>query len=106
MFSRKIKIVQNDGSGEYTSKSFEAFLTYNGILHQLSCPFTLPQYGVAKRKHSHVIETTIALLQTSSMSIKFWAEAVTTRLFDKLDSYFITWESISLSETISMFSLL
>ena len=61
-FSSTIKTLRSNGGGEYTSKSFESFLSSNGIHHQISCPCTPQQNGLVERKHRHLIETTITLL--------------------------------------------
>ncbi|CAL9020311.1 unnamed protein product, partial [Prunus brigantina] len=39
-FSSTIKQLHIDGSGEFTSKLFLAFLSDHGISHQISCPYT------------------------------------------------------------------
>ena len=60
-FSTTIKTLRSDGGGEDTSKSFESFLTSNGIHHQISCPYTPQQNGLVERKHRHLIETMIKI---------------------------------------------
>lgn len=81
LLSTHIKILITNGGGEFTSTRFKQYLENNGIVHQLSCPYTLEQNNVAERKHGHLIVTTVAMLQTTFMSIKFWAEAVRTTAF-------------------------
>ena len=66
-FSSTIKTLRSDGGGEFTSKSFESFLSSNGIQHQISCPYTPQQNGLVERKHRHLIETTITLLSQASI---------------------------------------
>ncbi|XP_028083210.1 uncharacterized protein LOC114284485 [Camellia sinensis] len=80
-FSTSLKILRTDGGGEYTNGQFEAFLKTFGIVHQLSCPRTPSQNGVVDRKHKHLIETTITLLDQSSMPLKFWFEALATAIY-------------------------
>ena len=75
-FSSTIKTLRSDGGGEYTSKSFESFLTSNGINHQISCPYTPQQNGLVERKHRHVIETTITLLSQASLPSSYLSFAV------------------------------
>lgn len=77
----KIKQIQTDGGGEYTSHNFKNFLTQNGILHRITCPYTSQQNGIAERKHRHVIETSLALLAQSHLPPKFWVEAVNTAVY-------------------------
>lgn len=52
------------------SSNFKKFLTDRGIIHLISCPYTPQQNGMAKRKHIHIIETTIAKLPHN-----FWTHA-------------------------------
>ena len=61
-FSSTIKTLRLDGGCEYTSKSFETFLSSNGIHHQVFCPYTPQQNDLVERKHRHLIKTTITLL--------------------------------------------
>lgn len=61
-FAISIKSLQSDGGMEGLSKSFQKFIVNKGIKHQLSCPYTLEQNGLAEKKHRHIVETTITLL--------------------------------------------
>lgn len=70
-FSTSLQVFRTDGGGEYCSNSFANFLTQHGIVHQLSCPHTPSQNGVAERKHRHIVETTIALLHQSFLPLKY-----------------------------------
>ena len=48
LLSLRIKMFRSDGGGEYMSKQSQLLLSENGILHQISCPFTPEQNGVLK----------------------------------------------------------
>lgn len=78
--SKHIKVLRTDAGGEFISTKFRNFLAHNGIIHQVSYPYTSEQNGVTKRKHRHVIETSVAMLQTTSMPSTFWAKAVLTAI--------------------------
>ncbi|PKU80445.1 Retrovirus-related Pol polyprotein from transposon TNT 1-94 [Dendrobium catenatum] len=78
---RRIKTIRTDGGTEFVNSSFHNFLRSNGISHQISCPYTPEQNGLAERKHRHIIETTRALLLTASLPHSYWAEAVTTAVY-------------------------
>ena len=80
-FSCSIKILQSDGGGEYVSKHLQSFLHTNGIIHQKSCPYTPEENGLAERKHRHLIETTITLLQHAKIPAGFWSYAVHTAAY-------------------------
>ena len=75
-FSSTIKTLRSYGGGEYTSKSFESFLTSNGISHQISCLYTPQQNGLVERKHRHLIETTITFLSQASLPSSYWSFVV------------------------------
>lgn len=70
-FYVKIKTFRSNGGGEYTSNAFKSFLLQNGIVHQVSCPYVPQQNGLVKRKHRHLIETTITLLSQASISTAY-----------------------------------
>jgi hypothetical protein len=80
-FSSTIKQIQSDGGGEYTSSIFQSFLTKNGIIHRKSCPYTSQQNGLAKRKLSHILETSLILLAHSHLSNKYWVDAFLTSVY-------------------------
>ncbi|KAG9447257.1 hypothetical protein H6P81_013385 [Aristolochia fimbriata] len=80
-FSKTIKIFCSDSGGEYVSHQFRALLKSHGTQHQLSCPYTPQQNGIAERKHRHILDTTRALLLSSSVPRVFWGEAVLTSVY-------------------------
>ncbi|KAM2627715.1 hypothetical protein TB2_001133 [Malus domestica] len=80
-FATSIKTLQSDGGGEYLSKSFQTFLLAKGVTHQLSCPYTPEQNGLAERKHRHILETAITLLQTATLPPIFWSFACQTVVY-------------------------
>ncbi|PKU67898.1 Retrovirus-related Pol polyprotein from transposon TNT 1-94 [Dendrobium catenatum] len=77
-FQSSIKCLRTDGGGEYINHSFKKFLTHYGIVHQVTCPYTPQQNGVAERKHRHLLDTLRALLFQSSLPHVFWPEALLT----------------------------
>ncbi|KAL3511541.1 hypothetical protein ACH5RR_024258 [Cinchona calisaya] len=61
-----IKVFRTDNAMEYKEKSFLDFLHQNGTVIHRSCPGTSQQNGRAERKHRHILDTTRALLISSS----------------------------------------
>jgi transposase InsO family protein len=61
-FSLRIKQLQTDGGGEYSSSAFSKFLADHGIFHQTTCPHTSQENRIAERKHRHIIEPRLSLL--------------------------------------------
>jgi transposase InsO family protein len=80
-FSTKIKQLQSDGGGEYTSLQFQSFLTQHGIQFRKSCPYTSPQNGLAERKLRHILETGLTLLAHAHLSNKYWVDAFFTAVY-------------------------
>ncbi|PKU84004.1 Retrovirus-related Pol polyprotein from transposon TNT 1-94 [Dendrobium catenatum] len=76
--NRSIKIFRTDGGGEFVNRNFTTFLSRCGIVHQVTCPYTPQQNGVAERKHRHLIETVRALLFHANLPTHFWIEALFT----------------------------
>uniref|UniRef100_A0A2N9HBT2 Integrase catalytic domain-containing protein n=1 Tax=Fagus sylvatica TaxID=28930 RepID=A0A2N9HBT2_FAGSY len=70
-FNLPIKILRSDCGGEFTSQPFETFCANHGIIHQLSCPHTPQQNGVAERKHRHLVQCTLAMLSQSGLSTSY-----------------------------------
>ncbi|CAL2254016.1 unnamed protein product [Prunus armeniaca] len=75
-FHASVKYFQSDGGGEYMSHQFQDFLSTHGIVHQVSCPYTPQQNGLAERKNRHFVETAITLLTEASMPDIFWFHAM------------------------------
>ena len=61
-FGSTIKTLRTDGGGEYTSNHFKSFCLDNGIQHQLSCPYTPQQNGVAERKHKQIVDSGLSII--------------------------------------------
>ena len=75
-FNLSIKNLQSNNGGEF--KALAPHLAKHGIHHQFSCPYTPEQNGRAERKIRHIVETGLALLNTASLSLKFWTYAFQT----------------------------
>ncbi|BBG93897.1 hypothetical protein Prudu_002043 [Prunus dulcis] len=72
---------ESDGGGEYVSKAFTDFLASKGIIHQLSCPYTPQQNGLAERKHRHLVETSLTLMIAAALPHQFWFHATAHAVF-------------------------
>ncbi|KAM1091428.1 hypothetical protein FF1_018917 [Malus domestica] len=80
-FGIRIKSFQFDGGGEFTSRSFSQFLVTKGIEHMISCPYTPQQNGIAERKHRHIVEIAITMLNDAGLSLQFWYFACAHSVF-------------------------
>uniref|UniRef100_A0A2N9G5A4 Integrase catalytic domain-containing protein n=1 Tax=Fagus sylvatica TaxID=28930 RepID=A0A2N9G5A4_FAGSY len=57
-----VRAIRSDNGGEYISDAFCSQLNQKGILHQLTCPQTPEQNGVAERKNRHIMSIVRCLL--------------------------------------------
>ena len=78
---RKIKTLQSDNGGEYTSAEFSSYLAKEGIKHELTIPHTPQQNGVAERLNRTLIEGVRTMLADSKLPHRFWAEALSTAVY-------------------------
>ena len=70
-FESKIKTLRTNGGGEYMSNQFKSFCLDHGIQHQVSCPYTPQQNGVAERKYKHVLKSGLSMLYQSNLPYSF-----------------------------------
>jgi histone deacetylase 1/2 len=80
-FTNSVKIIQSDGGGEFVNTVLQTHFAANGIIHRLSCPGTPEQNGLAKRRHRHIVETSLTLLAHASVPVKYWTAAFNTAVF-------------------------
>nr|XP_016445482.1 PREDICTED: uncharacterized protein LOC107770663 [Nicotiana tabacum] len=81
-FGVKIQKLRTDNAFELGRGSQEsAFLSSQGILHQISCVKTPQQNGVVERKHGHLLEIARALLFQSYVPIAYWGECLLTATY-------------------------
>ena len=85
-FSLPIKTIRTNCGGEFTSNQFNQFCASKGMIHQVSCPHTPQQNGVAERKHKHLVQCALALLSQSTLPMSYWSYAIFTaaHLINKL----------------------
>nr|GFA78161.1 zinc finger, CCHC-type [Tanacetum cinerariifolium] len=72
----KIKTFRTDRGGEFTSNEFHKYCRENGIIRQLTAPYSPQQNGVVERKNRTILSTTRCMMKATGMPQHFWAEAV------------------------------
>lgn len=94
-FSTCLKVLRSDNGGEYMSHTFQAFLQHKNIISQRSCPYTLQQNSMAKRKNHHLLDVVRTLLLESYVPPKLWVEALSTAVYliNCLPSHILDFES-------------
>ena len=81
LLNTRIKIIRTDCGGEYSKTEFQSLCGSAGIFHQFSCPQTLQQNGIAERKHCHIVDMALTIIDQASLPLKFWPYAFTTAVF-------------------------
>lgn len=66
----KVKILQTDNTLEF--KKLTSSLTARGVKHRLSIPYSHQKMNYVERRHRHVVDTTITLLNHTSIPKEFW----------------------------------
>lgn len=77
-FGRFPKCIRSDGGGEYCGNVLKKFFADNGIVQQMTAPYSPQQNGVAERKNRHLKEMMRCMLADSCLDKKFWGEAINT----------------------------
>ena len=74
----KIKPLQSDGGGEYTSNEFRGYRERSGVSQKLTGPHIPQQNGVAERMNCTLKDLMRSMLLHKNVSHEFWADAVST----------------------------
>ncbi|PNX74518.1 copia-type reverse transcriptase-like protein, partial [Trifolium pratense] len=75
------KILRTYGGGEYTSRDFETFCISQGIVHEVTAPYTPQHNGLAERRNRTLLDMARSMLKQKNLPHKFWGEAVTTAAY-------------------------
>lgn len=79
LFGRKIKIFQSDNPAEY--RKLTPHLQELGIFHRFSCPHTSEQNGLVERRHRHIRETGLTILNMASVPFSYWYDSFYTACY-------------------------
>ena len=80
-FGTVVRNLRSDNGREYITNEFRAELNKQGILQQLTCPYTPEQNGVAERKNRSIMSVVRCLLCGMNVPKYFWHLAVLTATF-------------------------
>lgn len=78
-FNTKITTLYSDNGGEFIG--LRSYLATHGISHHTTPPHTPEHNGVAERKHRHIVETGLTLLQHAGIPNTYWSYAFTTAVY-------------------------
>ncbi|GAU33702.1 hypothetical protein TSUD_148530 [Trifolium subterraneum] len=78
---KSIKVLRIDGGGEYTSKEFENYCKDQGIIHEVTSPYTPQHNGLAERRNRSILDTARSMVKQKGLPHRFWGEAVSTAVY-------------------------
>lgn len=76
LLSCTIKTIRTNGGSEFVNHELKTFLSTFGISHEIACPHTPEQKGVAESKHRHLQDVTRTFLIQASLHISYWFETL------------------------------
>uniref|UniRef100_T1IUJ8 Integrase catalytic domain-containing protein n=1 Tax=Strigamia maritima TaxID=126957 RepID=T1IUJ8_STRMM len=79
----KIKTIRTDRRGEFTAGEFEDFLTSQGVTIQRTNSYSPEMNGVAERVNRTVLNSVRAMLLSSGLPKRLWAELAMTLIYLK-----------------------
>ena len=71
-----IKRLRTDRGGEYESNYYKEFCEQNGIIHEVTPPYSPESNGIGERKNRTLKEMMNAILVSSGLSSNMWGEAI------------------------------
>ncbi|CAI7819155.1 unnamed protein product, partial [Closterium sp. NIES-54] len=69
---KSVLMLRSDRGGEFLRKEFTAFVVDKGIVHDLTCPYTPQQNGMAEREMQTVVESVWPMLLHMGMQHHWW----------------------------------
>ncbi|GJU17829.1 retrovirus-related pol polyprotein from transposon TNT 1-94 [Tanacetum coccineum] len=81
---KTIKVIRSDRSGEYISQKFKDYLKANGIVQQLTPPYTPQHNGVFERRNCTLLDMVQSMMNLKTLPLSFWDYALesTTRILN------------------------
>ena len=62
-----IKVLRTDGGGEYNSHEFQVFCDEEGIIHEVTSPYTPQHNGVAERRNRTILNMARNMMKGKGM---------------------------------------
>ncbi|GJU52630.1 putative RNA-directed DNA polymerase [Tanacetum coccineum] len=73
---KKIKALRSDKGGEYLSQEFKDYLSENGIVQNLTSPYTPQQNGVSERRNRTLLDMVRSMFNLTTLPLSFWDYAL------------------------------
>ncbi|GJU38117.1 retrotransposon protein, putative, ty1-copia subclass [Tanacetum coccineum] len=74
--SEDIKAIRSDRGGEYISQEFKDYLKANGIVQQLTPPYTPQHNGVSERRNRTLLDMVRSMMNLTTLPLSFWDYAL------------------------------
>ncbi|GKA96155.1 retrotransposon protein, putative, ty1-copia subclass [Tanacetum coccineum] len=73
---KTIKAIRSDRGGEYISQEFKDYLKANGIVQQLTPPYTPQHNGVSERRNRTLLDMVRSMMNLTTLPLSFWDYAL------------------------------
>ncbi|KAJ1685430.1 hypothetical protein LUZ63_016820 [Rhynchospora breviuscula] len=77
LLSSTIKVLRTDGGTEFKPIARR----FPQLVHQITCPYTPEQNGIAERKHRHIVELSLAAISHASLPLTLWDEVFSSTVY-------------------------
>ena len=78
---KRLKCLRFDNGGEYCSKEFNNYCSYNGIRRGKTIPRTPQENVVSERMNRTIMEHARSMRLHVGLPLQFWADAVDTAIY-------------------------
>ncbi|GKB09442.1 retrotransposon protein, putative, ty1-copia subclass [Tanacetum coccineum] len=73
---RRLNALRSDRGGEYLSQEFKDYLSENGIVQNLTSPYTPQQNGVSERRNRTLLDMVRSMFNLTTLPLSFWDYAL------------------------------
>ncbi|GKA57611.1 retrotransposon protein, putative, ty1-copia subclass [Tanacetum coccineum] len=73
---KTIKAIRSDRGGEYIIQEFKAYIKANGIVQQLTPPYTPQHNGVSERRNRTLLDMVRSMMNLTTLPLSFWDYAL------------------------------
>ena len=73
---KNLNCIRSDNGGEYCSKEFDSYFSYNGIPRENTVPRTPQENGVSERMNRTIMECARCMRLHAGFPLQFWVDVV------------------------------
>ena len=78
---KMVQILRTDEGKEYLSNEFEAYCSENGVLHEVTTPYTPQHNGMVERRNKMILNMAISMTKQKKLPHSLWGEAISTVVY-------------------------